>query len=175
MVSVCAGSGLVTIDEESGIVRLVHYTTQEYFERTQSTWFLGADDDITTVCITYLSSRTFESGFCESNKHFETRLVIYQIVIQLCRTQLGTHARNASTLCHDGVVHFLRSGAKLQASIQALTAVKNRPFPEGALHVLSARNVISISPAEKLSQSPEIHARDHSEREYNVHSTNKQT
>jgi hypothetical protein len=72
MVSVCAG--LVTIDEESGIVRLVHYTTQEYFERTQSTWFLGAEDDITTVCITYLSFRTFESGFWESNKHFENRL-----------------------------------------------------------------------------------------------------
>ncbi|KAI9931069.1 hypothetical protein MW887_010726 [Aspergillus wentii] len=32
--SVCAG--LVTIDDESNIVRLVHYTTQEYFQRTQS-------------------------------------------------------------------------------------------------------------------------------------------
>jgi hypothetical protein len=50
MVSVCAG--LVTIDEERGIIRLVHYTAQEYFERTQSTWFPGAEDDITTVCIT---------------------------------------------------------------------------------------------------------------------------
>jgi len=29
--SVCAG--LVTLDEESKIIRLVHYTTQEYFER----------------------------------------------------------------------------------------------------------------------------------------------
>lgn len=33
LVSVCCG--LVTVDEESQIVRLVHYTTQEYFERTQ--------------------------------------------------------------------------------------------------------------------------------------------
>ena len=33
MVSVCAG--LVTVDEESNIIRLVHYTTQEYFEQTQ--------------------------------------------------------------------------------------------------------------------------------------------
>jgi hypothetical protein len=32
MVSVCAG--LVTVDGESGIIRLIHYTTQEYFERT---------------------------------------------------------------------------------------------------------------------------------------------
>jgi hypothetical protein len=32
MVSACAG--LVTVDNGSGIIRLVHYTTQEYFERT---------------------------------------------------------------------------------------------------------------------------------------------
>jgi hypothetical protein len=32
IVSVCAG--LVIIDTESDIVRLVHYTTQEYFQRT---------------------------------------------------------------------------------------------------------------------------------------------
>lgn len=34
VVSVCAG--LVTIDEESNIIRLVHYTTQEFFERKSS-------------------------------------------------------------------------------------------------------------------------------------------
>jgi hypothetical protein len=38
MVSVCAG--LVTVDEESDVIRLVHYTTQEYFERTWTSWFL---------------------------------------------------------------------------------------------------------------------------------------
>ncbi len=52
MVSVCAG--LVTVDADSNIIRLVHYTTQEYFERTQKDWFLNADSDITRVCITYL-------------------------------------------------------------------------------------------------------------------------
>jgi hypothetical protein len=31
LLSVCAG--LVIIDQESAIIRLVHYTTQEYFER----------------------------------------------------------------------------------------------------------------------------------------------
>ena len=41
MVSICAG--LVTVDEDSNIIRLVHYTTQEYFERTQTVWFPDAD------------------------------------------------------------------------------------------------------------------------------------
>src|SRR5579862_8972169 len=58
MVSICAG--LVTVDEESDIIRLVHYTTQEYFERTQTSWFPDAHGDIATTCVAYLSFDTFE-------------------------------------------------------------------------------------------------------------------
>ncbi|PVH67388.1 ankyrin [Cadophora sp. DSE1049] len=46
MVSVCAG--LVTVDEESNIIRLVHYPTQEYFKRTQKRRFPNAETDIAT-------------------------------------------------------------------------------------------------------------------------------
>jgi hypothetical protein len=53
MVSVCAG--LVTVDKESNIIRLVHYTTQEYFEQTQNRWFPNAVVEVTTICVTYLS------------------------------------------------------------------------------------------------------------------------
>ncbi|KAH7142702.1 hypothetical protein B0J13DRAFT_503042, partial [Dactylonectria estremocensis] len=63
IVSVCAG--LVTVDKESDIIRLVHYTTQEYFERTKSHWFPNAETYITTVCVTYLSFSAFEGGFCQ--------------------------------------------------------------------------------------------------------------
>jgi hypothetical protein len=64
--SVCAG--LVTIDEESDIIRLIYYTTQEYFERTQTRWFPSAQTDIATTCLTYLSFDTFESGFCSTDE-----------------------------------------------------------------------------------------------------------
>src|SRR5271154_2700548 len=47
VVSVCAG--LVTVDEESNIVRLVHYTTQEYFERVRLAWNPGAQEGIAVV------------------------------------------------------------------------------------------------------------------------------
>ncbi len=50
LVSVCAG--LVTVDEESDIIRLVHYTTQKYFERTQTRWFPQAQTAITKTWIT---------------------------------------------------------------------------------------------------------------------------
>jgi len=63
IVSACAG--LVTVDRESNIIRLVHYTTQEYFQRTQNYWFPCANKEIATVCVTYLSFKTFE------NKHYD--------------------------------------------------------------------------------------------------------
>ena len=68
-VSVCAG--LVTIDEESDIVRLVHYTTQEYFERTQETWFPDAQTTIATTCVTYLSFDYFEARFYPGREESE--------------------------------------------------------------------------------------------------------
>jgi hypothetical protein len=60
MASVCAG--LVTVDEESGIIRLVHYTTQKYFEQTKKRWFPNAETYITNICLSYLSFTTFAGG-----------------------------------------------------------------------------------------------------------------
>ena len=70
--SVCAG--LVTIDEESRIIRLVHYTVQEYFSETQRKWFPTAESDITAVCAVYLSFDIFETGFCRTDEEFKERL-----------------------------------------------------------------------------------------------------
>lgn len=53
LVSDCAG--LVTIDDESNVVRLVHFTTQDYFERTRATWFPDAEARIVETCTTCLS------------------------------------------------------------------------------------------------------------------------
>jgi hypothetical protein len=69
MVFVCAG--LVTVDEVSDIIRLVHYTIQEYFERTQMIWFPDAETDIATTCVTYLLFDAFDPGFCPTDDEFE--------------------------------------------------------------------------------------------------------
>ncbi|KAK6503792.1 hypothetical protein TWF481_008798 [Arthrobotrys musiformis] len=53
MVSLCRG--LVTIDEKGGTLRLVHYTAQEYFDRTRAEWFPYAHDDIAKICIISMS------------------------------------------------------------------------------------------------------------------------
>jgi hypothetical protein len=72
MVSVCVG--LVIIDKESDIIRLVHYTTQEYFERMQNLWFPHTQRDIATTCVTYLSFNAFEAGSCPTDEEFKARL-----------------------------------------------------------------------------------------------------
>jgi hypothetical protein len=66
IVSTCAG--LVVVDEGSNIIRLVHYTTPEYFERTWNSWFSNAQSDITVACVTYLSYHDFGTGFCLTDK-----------------------------------------------------------------------------------------------------------
>ncbi|OCK74175.1 ankyrin, partial [Lepidopterella palustris CBS 459.81] len=72
LLSVCAG--LVVIDRESAIIRLVHYTMQEYFERIRGTWDPGAQLHIASTCLTYLSFNIFKTGSCSSDEKFGQRL-----------------------------------------------------------------------------------------------------
>jgi ankyrin repeat protein len=120
--SVCAG--LVTVDEESDIIRLVHYTAQEYFERTQGFWFPDAQGDITTTCLTYLSFDTFETGFCPSDEDFEERLQQNPFYSYAARNW-GCHALAASFEVEQLVLDFLENGAKVSGSSQALIASGN--------------------------------------------------
>ncbi|KAH8598185.1 ankyrin repeat-containing domain protein [Bisporella sp. PMI_857] len=120
MVAVCAG--LVTVDEESRIIRLVHYTTQQYFERTQQKWFPNAEADITRICVTYLSFDLFKIGFCHTDAQFEERLQVHKLY-EYAAKNWGHHARLASVPYHE-VADFLECESKLEASTQALIAEK---------------------------------------------------
>ncbi len=53
LVDVCAG--LVVIDSRSQIIRLVHYTTQEYFDKERLQLFNNAEVEISRASLTYLS------------------------------------------------------------------------------------------------------------------------
>ncbi|UKZ56063.1 hypothetical protein TrVGV298_009889 [Trichoderma virens] len=52
--------GLVAIDEKSKIIRLVHHTAQEFFDRTRQKWLPKAETYIAEVCSSYLSSSAIE-------------------------------------------------------------------------------------------------------------------
>ncbi|KAF2179509.1 hypothetical protein K469DRAFT_300743 [Zopfia rhizophila CBS 207.26] len=122
MLSVCAG--LVTIDEKSDIIRLVHYTTQEYFERTWTSWFPDAQDDITITCVTYLSFDTFESGFCLTDEEFEARLRSNALYDYAARNW-GYHAHATKEEMVQSVLRLLESKAKVSAASQAMMASRD--------------------------------------------------
>ena len=115
VVSVCAG--LVTVDEESSIVRLVHYTAQEYFARTQSKWFPDAQLSITAICTTYLSYDNFVSGYSNSDKEFEERLRLHPFYNYAARNW-GHHGREV--LAYQNIIPFLQKSGEVEASSQVL-------------------------------------------------------
>ncbi|KAL2060787.1 hypothetical protein VTL71DRAFT_8839 [Oculimacula yallundae] len=116
MVSMCAG--LVTVDKESGVIRLVHYTTQDFFTRTWKQWFPNAETDITMICSTYLSFKVFQNGPCKTDKEFEERLRSNQLYSYAARSW-GLRAQQVRTP-YQKVINFLKSSVKVGASSQAL-------------------------------------------------------
>lgn len=116
LVSLC--SGLVTIDEESDIIRLVHYTTQEYFERTQRDWFPEAESSITAICVTYLSFDAFEAGACATKWEYTERLRLYPL-FNYAAQNWGYHAQRSQILRGEDI-DFLESRMKAQAAAQPL-------------------------------------------------------
>ena len=121
LVSVCAG--LVTVDNESGVIRLVHYTTQDFFLRTWEQWFPNSETDITMICSTYLSFKVFQHGPCKTHVEFEERLQSNQFYNYAAKNW-GLHAQQVQTPCQE-VITFLKSSVKVEASSQALFVDKH--------------------------------------------------
>jgi hypothetical protein len=121
MVSVCAG--LVTVDKESGIIRLIHYIAQEYFKRASTFWFPNAENYITMNCVTYLSFDIFETGFCLTDKEYEARLRLNPFYDYTARNW-KYHTQAALKEVEQLILEFFKSEAKVSASNQAMMAFK---------------------------------------------------
>lgn len=110
-------AGLVTHDTERDVLRLAHYTIQDYFEKEGKFWISDAETDITTVCVTYLSFRAFENGMCKTQFEYDQRLAS-NVLYHYAANYWGEHAR-ASTNTQP-ILDFLHSEAKVSAADQAL-------------------------------------------------------
>ena len=165
MVSVCVG--LVTVDEESGIIRLVHYTAQEFFQWTQAQWSPTAKKDICTICVTYLSFSQFKKGPCGTDEEFEKRLQSNPLYEYAARNW-GNHAREAS-LSTAEVIGFLNSHDLVEAASQALLATKrwsddrnySQFFPKQmtGIHVAAYFGVVEVV-TELIGEGLDIDPRD---------------
>jgi len=113
--SICAG--LITIDQNSHVLRLVHYTTREYFERMSS--FPDAEKDIAATFVTYLSFDIFNLGYCSTDQEFETRLQLYPLY-HYAAQNWGHHVHEASTILTQPITNLLKSEPKVSACSQAM-------------------------------------------------------
>jgi hypothetical protein len=116
MVSSCAG--LVTIDQDSNIIRLVHYTTQEYFQRRRSVSFQDVQRDIiSTSCLTYLSYDVFANGYLtDSDLEFQDEFFEY------AAQNWAYHIQDAQQSAIDLALEFLMDDGKVSTSSKAVFA-----------------------------------------------------
>ncbi|KAG5782522.1 hypothetical protein H9Q73_003823 [Fusarium xylarioides] len=121
MVSACAG--LVIVDEKSKIIRLVHYTMQDYFTDNQEQLFAHTEEIITSVCIQYLLFDYFSSGPCAEYHDLDLRLKRHPLYDYAARNW-GHHARVSSPQPRKLLLKLLYNEGKLMASNQARTALK---------------------------------------------------
>ncbi|KAL4787462.1 ankyrin repeat-containing domain protein [Aspergillus varians] len=121
-----ACGGLVTLEKESGIIRLVHYTTQEYFERSWMTWFPGANRHIATVCLTYLAFEEFCAGPADSWKKYRKRLQGNHLYGYAAR-HWGYYASESYAEVKDLTATFLRNDTALASAAQVLVE-QTTPF-----------------------------------------------
>jgi hypothetical protein len=115
-------AGLITLDAESGTIRLVHFTAEEYFKK-RHTWFHNAERNIAETCLTYLLFDTFEAGFCLTDKEFEARLQS-NVLYDYAARNWGHHAR-AGSMEDELILDFLGSEAKVSASTQVMMASRS--------------------------------------------------
>lgn len=105
-VSICAG--LVVVDPGRDIVQLVHYTTQEYFERERSERLPDAQSHITASCLAYLSLDFFKRISWSGYKVAYVRFPDYPFH-EYAALNWGYHAREAPALLPT-VLEFLSCG-----------------------------------------------------------------
>ena len=121
MLSVCAG--LVIIDKESHIIRLVHYTTQKYFERIRESWNPRAQQEIASACLTYLSFSPFRSGSSPNNGEFERRLE-KNVFLDYASRYWGQHAQTVQEQVYKLASSFLQDNTLVSCAVQTMSVSK---------------------------------------------------
>ncbi|KAF3177841.1 hypothetical protein TWF788_007623 [Orbilia oligospora] len=117
LVSFCCG--LVAFDEDSGIVRLVHYTAQDYLMENQSEWLPNMETEIAESCVTYLSYNIFGTGACDTRDALHGRLRSNPLY-EYASVNWGYHVNAAAIGGKPLVMGFLESQGPVSASVECL-------------------------------------------------------
>ncbi|KAF4442819.1 Ankyrin repeat-containing domain protein [Fusarium austroafricanum] len=120
LVSIC--KGLVIVEEESMIVRLVHETAEKYFREEGVQYVKAANMLIASTCLRYLCFEVFDSERYKDVREMEACLKDYALLPYAAKNW-GHHARH---LKEDGEISEL-----------AITALKKRGGIADAMKLLS--------------------------------------
>ena len=131
MADVCAG--LVMVDQKSNIIRLVHYTAQEYFEQIRAEWLPTGSIEISQACLTYL---TFQTLACGGSCKFDGELEKDHEFFQYASTAWGFHALQAGEIVTAGLAKTLLLNQELvNRSVRILQRMERYPLAFSGLHL----------------------------------------
>ncbi|KAL4879895.1 hypothetical protein BJY04DRAFT_219700 [Aspergillus karnatakaensis] len=116
IVSFCAG--LVVLDRETNTVRMIHSTAKDYFLRTFSECFPEVNEEITIVCLIYLTYKVFESGACRSDQEFKERNMNYPLFAYAAQFW-AEHYTECMTPPEDYAISFLTHMGNVAAATEA--------------------------------------------------------
>ncbi|CAH0017361.1 unnamed protein product [Clonostachys rhizophaga] len=146
VISVCFG--LVVLDKHSENVRLVHYTTQEYLERTRCKWIPEAETEIASMCLTYLAYDAFRDGGYTVGRDIDARIQNYPLLPYLAQNW-AIHV----LMVEDQVLHLAFRFLQYDGSVNAVAQVAERTGHPGggvamnttALHLTSRFGLYLLS------------------------------
>lgn len=157
IVGFCAG--LVIIDEETHIIRLVHYTTQEYFRRNGEILLASARVDIAISCLTYLLYENFGAGWVvdevpknAKHRHYARPLVSSSVRARIQKYPFleyadmywayhtrGCEQRNVKEL----FMKFAKDDRKVSGASQVVLALKKENSSLEVFNQTKSRNPLS--------------------------------
>ncbi|KAI9796740.1 MAG: Ankyrin repeat domain-containing protein 44 [Piccolia ochrophora] len=125
LIDVCAG--LVTIEQESKVIRLVHYTAQEYFDGQSSTLFPNAATQAAGTCLTYLLFDEFRSGPCPDSETLGERRQKYEF-LDYAAFHWGDHVRGPLETRFMSMILTLLEDDKRSCAVAQIQARCEREF-----------------------------------------------
>ena len=151
ILSVCAG--LVVLDAQSSTVRLVHYTSQEFFDRRRSQLLPRIDCELAEVCLQYLSFPE-TAGSSPSDENLSLKLASFPF-LEYCAINWGTHAfrcRCNQSELERSIEKFLNDDSCVAGAVQlmSLPASRHRGFSKNVsrsvhgLHLASHFGLIGM-------------------------------
>ncbi|KAH8726741.1 hypothetical protein GQ44DRAFT_613477, partial [Phaeosphaeriaceae sp. PMI808] len=149
IISVCAG--LVTVDEESNVIRLVHYTTQDYLKGIQEEWILNSQCEIASICLTYLCFNTFRSGPCMDTDKLDSRCE-ENLFLRYSAQYWGDHAATVQENVRGLAMGLLCNDKLAVCAFEARSGDfsfynRNRYFKTTGLHLVAFLGLLQLSEA----------------------------